>query len=71
MWQWQHDELHKILKGRKSKELIGNDRDTYNKMIQAIKEENKQKLYKIPHLDFESDDKFNYFMYVTKEGFNH
>lgn len=71
VWQWQHDELHKILKGRKSKELIGNDRDTYNKMIQAIKEENKQKLYKIPHLDFESDDKFNYFMYVTKEGFNH
>lgn len=69
VWQWQHDELHKILKGRKSKELIGDDRDTYNKMIQAIKEENKQKLYKIPHLDFESDDKFNYFMYVTAKGY--
>ena len=72
VWQWQHDELHKILlRGTKLSELTEENRSKYNEMVKLIKAENKQKLYKIPHLDFKPTDKYNYYMYVTKEGFNH
>ena len=41
-----------------------------NKYITVqVRKENSQKLYQIPHLDFEDDDMFNYFMYVTAKGY--
>lgn len=61
VWKWQHDELHRLLNQGKLEE--------YRKMVAQIKKENKQKLYKIPHLDFKSDTNFNYFMMVTAEGY--
>lgn len=61
VWKWQHDELHKLIKAGKNEE--------YKKMIAEIKKENRQKLYKIPHLDFENDQHNNYFMLVTSEGY--
>ncbi|MBE7055838.1 MAG: hypothetical protein E7388_00145 [Ruminococcaceae bacterium] len=61
VWKWQHDELHRLLKENKMED--------YNKMVKKIKNENRQKIYKIPHLDFESDEHFNYFMFVTENGF--
>lgn len=72
VWLSQHNELHKILpRGTKLNELTEGNRSKYNEMVKLIKAENKQKLYKIPHLDFKPTDKYNYYMYVTKEGFNH
>lgn len=61
VWKRQHDELHRLLKENNLKE--------YKKMINQIRKENSQKTYKIPHMDFESDDKYNYYMYVTSEGY--
>lgn len=84
VWKWQHNELHAILKaGMLLKDLNPEDKERYNQMVKEIKAENKKKLekdaqlafdakkqlYKIPHLDFESDDKYNYFMYITLDGY--
>lgn len=61
VWKWQHDKLHLLLKEDK--------REEYKEMVNSIKKENKQKIYKIPHLDFESDESMNYYMYLTYDGY--
>lgn len=38
-------------------------------MISKLRKENKQTVYKIPDLDFESDDNFNYWMLVNADGY--
>ena len=60
VWKSQHDELHKLLREKKTAE--------YKEMIKYIKKENKQ-LYKIPHLDYASNEHYNYFMFVTYGGY--
>lgn len=61
VWQHQHKELHRLLRENKIEE--------YNKMIKEIKKENKQKVFEIPHPDYKSDEHFNYFLYVNKQGY--
>lgn len=61
VWKHQHDELHRLLSQNKMEE--------YKKMVADIKKENKQKLYIIPHLDFEDNDKFRFLMYVNAAGY--
>ena len=61
VWKWQHDELHGLLRQGKMKE--------YQEMVAQIKKENKQKLYRIPHLDFSNDENFKYYMWVTSDGY--
>ncbi len=61
VWKHQHDELHKLLNQNKIEE--------YKKMVAEIKKENKQKVYKIPHLDFDDNDNFRFFMYVNSRGY--
>lgn len=56
----EHNQLHSLMKSNQKE---------YKKMIKQIRKENSQKLYQIPHLDFEDDDMFNYFMYVTAKGY--
>lgn len=60
VWKFQHDKLHKFLVEGKEKE--------YKEMIKLIKKENSQKVYKIPHPDYEPNDKFKYYMFVTADG---
>ncbi len=43
--------------------------DEYKEMIKKIKAENRQKLYKIPNDEYLSDEKFDYFLYVTATGY--
>lgn len=62
VWPGQHDDLHGLLRQRKMRE--------YQEMVEQIKIENKQKLYKIPHLDFANSENFEYYMWVTPEGYN-
>lgn len=56
-----HDKLHKLLRE-------GN-KEEYKKMVAEIKRENRQKVYKIPDLDFESDEHFNYWMLINEAGY--
>lgn len=60
VWKYQHNELHQLLKKGKEKE--------YKEMVKSIKKENSQKIYKIPHPDYKSDDKYKYYLFVTAEG---
>lgn len=60
VWRYQHDELHRLLNEGKEKE--------YKEMVKAIKKENAQKLYKIPHPDYKPDGKYKYYLFVTAEG---
>lgn len=55
-----HNELHK---------LMDEDKKAYKEMVAKIKMENKQKVYKIPNLDFESDEHFNYWMIINAVGY--
>lgn len=55
-----HDELHK---------LMDKDKKAYKEMIAKMKKSNKQKIFKIPDLDFASDEHFNYYMMVNKVGY--
>lgn len=57
----QHIKLHDLLSDGKTEE--------YNKMVQEIKKENKQKLYKIPHPDYKSDTNFKYWLYLSATGY--
>ena len=61
VWPWQHKELHKLLRD--------GELDKYKEMVEAIKKENSQKIYKIPHLDYESNGIFNYYMSLTSDGY--
>ncbi len=61
VWKWQHDELHRLLRKNKITE--------YKNLVNKIKKENKQKLYKIPHLDFKPNENFEYWMWITDEGY--
>ena len=60
VWDYQHIELHNLLNAGKKKE--------YKDMVKAIKKENSQKLYKIPHPDYKPDGNYNYYLFVTEEG---
>lgn len=55
-----HNELHRLMK---------EDKKAYKKMVAEIKKENKQKVYKIPDLDFESDANYNYWMLINETGY--
>ena len=55
-----HRELHRLL-NKNEKE--------YKKLVAKIKKDNRQRLYKIPHPDFASDDNFNYYMLLTTNGY--
>lgn len=57
----EHLLLHRLWDEGKKKE--------YWDMIEKIRKENHRRVHKIPHLDFESSDKFDYFMWVDDEGF--
>ncbi len=41
----------------------------YIKMIKKIRELNKEELFKIPHPDYKSDEHYNYYMFLTKDGY--
>lgn len=70
VWFEQHNELHKILpRGKLLKDLTQEDKNKYLEMVKLIKAENKQRLYKIPHLDYKPDENYNYFMFITTEGY--
>ena len=70
VWFEQHNELHKILpKGKILKDLTQEDKNKYLEMVKLIKAENKQRLYKIPHLDYKPNENYNYFMFITTEGY--
>lgn len=56
-----HAELHKLIDEGKTKE--------YNNLVKLMKKENRQNLYKIQHPDYEPDDKFIYYMYLTSDGY--
>lgn len=60
VWESQHVALHRLLRAGKKEE--------YKKMVEAIKQENAQKLYRIPHPDLQPDGKYNYCLLVTAEG---
>lgn len=55
-----HNELHR---------LMNNDKKAYREMVTKLKKENKQKVYKIPDLDFESDANYNYWMLINASGY--
>ncbi len=57
----QHIKLHDLLSDGKTEE--------YNKMVQEIKKENKQKVYKIPHPDYELKTNFRYWLYLNTAGY--
>lgn len=61
VWRDEHQQLHKL--------LDSGDMDAYKAMIKKIKKENRQKLYKIPHLDFASNKNYDFWMWVTAEGY--
>lgn len=61
VWHRQHTELHRLLNEGKTKE--------YNELVKQIKKENKQKVYIIPHPDFEEDENFCYYMYLSKDAY--
>lgn len=64
VWDYQHKQLHILINNGKIKE--------YEKMIEEIKKENAEKVYKIPDVDFGTNDKNNmYWMYVTAKGYQH
>lgn len=55
-----HNELHRFM---------NNNQKSYKKMVAKIKKENKQKVYKIPDLDFANDKHFNYWMLINAAGY--
>ncbi len=55
-----HDKLHN---------LMDKDKRAYKEMVAKIKKENKQKVYKIPNLDFKNDEHFNYWMLINAAGY--
>ena len=61
VWHDEHQQLHKLLEDGKTEE--------YKQMIKNIRKNNRQKLYRIPHLDFESNEHFNFWMWITAEGY--
>jgi len=62
VWEYQHKRLHRLLDKGLEKE--------YQKMIEEIRKENSEKLYKIPHLDFgKAGSKNRCWMYVTEQGY--
>lgn len=72
VWFEQHNELHEIMpRGTKLKDLTQQDKKKYLEMVRLIKAENKQKLHKIPHLDYNPDENYDYFMLVTTEGYKY
>ena len=66
VWKYQHKALHKLY--GKGVQINPDNEKEYKEMVAAIKKENSQKLYKIPHPDYEPDDKCNYYLFVTAEG---
>lgn len=56
----EHAKLHSLMK---------TDKETYKREIARIRKENKQKLYKIPHLDWEHSDTLYYWMWVDATGY--
>ena len=58
----EHNYLHRLWDEGKKEE--------YWDLIKIIKRDNKEATYKISHPDYEPNNYFNYFMYVTKKGFN-
>lgn len=57
----QHDKLHKLLNDNKTNE--------YKELVKEIKKENRQKIYKIPHLDYPYGEHINFYMYLTADGY--
>lgn len=46
------------------------DKKEYMKMIKKIRKLNAEKLFVIPHPDYQSDKNNKYFMWITPKGFN-
>ena len=61
VWHYQHTELHRLLNKGKTQE--------YNELVKQIKEENRQKVYIIPHPDFKEDENVCYYMYLSKDAY--
>jgi len=49
--------------------LMKTDKEAYKKEIARIRKENKQKLHKIPHLDYNSNENYYFWMWVDTEGY--
>lgn len=58
--EYEHQELHR---------LLDSDKKEYKKMVDKIKRRNKQKVYKIPDLDFPNTEHFNYWMIINEKGY--
>lgn len=56
----QHQKLHKLWDEGKKKE--------YWQMVRKIKKDNERELFKVPHLDFQADEHFTYFLWVDTKG---
>lgn len=55
-----HNKLH---------HLMTNDKKAYAEMVAKIKKDNKQKVYKIPDLDFGSNEHYSYYMLINAAGY--
>ncbi len=56
----QHQKLHKLWEEGKKKE--------YWQMVRKIRKDNERELFKVPHPDFEADERFTYFLWVDAKG---
>lgn len=56
----QHQKLHKLWDEGKKKE--------YWQMVRKIRKDNERELFKVPHPDFEADERFTYFLWVDVKG---
>lgn len=58
----EHGELHRLLNANQVEE--------YEKRIKEIRADNCQKLFKTKHPDMETDEHVDYYMYLTKKGYD-
>jgi len=57
----EHRLLHKLLNAEKTEE--------YKQLINEIRKDNRQKVYKIPHPDYEPNEHYNYWMILDTTGY--
>lgn len=60
----EHGEAHRLMNSGKKKE--------YKKFISAIRKDNKwkEKIRVIPHLDYEQNENYFYYMYISETAYN-
>lgn len=62
VFPWEHQHLHRLIDTEKMEEYV--------EMVNKIAAENSEKLYKVPHPDFVSDNKNSYYLMITQRGYD-